>query len=71
MGIARWMREWANLEMAWSHNLIALGDFNIDRQGDPLWQSVYLQRPEGARGAEQGAADDLFRPGQAGNQCLL
>jgi len=38
-GIARWMREWANRESAWSHNLIALGDFNIDRHGDPLWQA--------------------------------
>lgn len=38
-GIARWMREWANRESTWSHNLIALGDFNIDRQGDPLWQA--------------------------------
>jgi exonuclease III len=37
--IARWMRNWANQETAWSHNLIALGDFNIDRQGDPLWQA--------------------------------
>jgi len=48
-GIARWMREWANRESAWSHNLIALGDFNIDRQGDPLWQaftSTGLAAPE-------------------------
>ncbi|OYY95921.1 MAG: endonuclease [Hydrogenophilales bacterium 28-61-23] len=48
-GIARWMREWANRESAWTHNLIALGDFNIDRQGDPLWQaftSTGLAAPE-------------------------
>jgi len=38
-GIARWMRDWANRESAWSHNLITLGDFNIDRQGDPLWEA--------------------------------
>jgi len=38
-GIARWMREWANQANAWSQNLIALGDFNIDRQADPLWQA--------------------------------
>lgn len=37
--IARWMAEWADQENAWSHNLIALGDFNIDRQGDALWQA--------------------------------
>jgi endonuclease/exonuclease/phosphatase family metal-dependent hydrolase len=38
-GIARWMREWADRTNAWSQNLIALGDFNIDRKGDPLWQA--------------------------------
>lgn len=38
-GIARWMREWADRESAWSHSLITLGDFNIDRQGDPLWKA--------------------------------
>lgn len=39
-GIARWMREWADRTNAWSQNLIALGDFNIDRQDDPLWQAL-------------------------------
>ena len=38
-GIARWMRAWANRSNAWSQNLIALGDFNIDRQGDALWEA--------------------------------
>jgi exonuclease III len=38
-GISRWMREWADRINAWSQNLIALGDFNIDRQDDPLWQA--------------------------------
>jgi len=38
-GIARWMRNWANRSNAWSHNLIALGDFNIDRHGDALWDA--------------------------------
>jgi endonuclease/exonuclease/phosphatase family metal-dependent hydrolase len=38
-GIARWMGDWAKRSNAWSHNLIALGDFNIDRQGDALWQA--------------------------------
>lgn len=43
------MSEWAQQENGWSHNLIALGDFNIDRQGDPLWQaftSTALASPE-------------------------
>jgi endonuclease/exonuclease/phosphatase family metal-dependent hydrolase len=38
-GIARWMADWANRSNSWDHNLIALGDFNIDREGDPLWQA--------------------------------
>ncbi|HEB96440.1 MAG TPA: endonuclease [Sedimenticola thiotaurini] len=48
-GVARWMRRWANQSTAYSHNLIALGDFNIDRHGDALWQaftSTGLSAPE-------------------------
>ena len=29
--IAKWLSEWANDIYAWDHNLIALGDFNIDK----------------------------------------
>ena len=38
-GIARWMRDWADRTNAWAQNLIAMGDFNIDRKNDPLWQA--------------------------------
>lgn len=37
--IARWMADWAQQVNRWHHNLIVLGDFNIDRQGDALWQA--------------------------------
>ncbi len=37
--IAQWLAEWALSIYAWDHNLIALGDFNIDRSGDPLYQA--------------------------------
>ena len=37
--IAEWLAEWAHDINAWDHNLIALGDFNIDRQGDELYQA--------------------------------
>jgi len=37
--IARWLADWANDANAWDHNLIALGDFNIDRSGDPLFDA--------------------------------
>jgi endonuclease/exonuclease/phosphatase family metal-dependent hydrolase len=38
-GIARWMTEWANRSNKWHHNLIVLGDFNIDRQGGAAWNA--------------------------------
>jgi endonuclease/exonuclease/phosphatase family metal-dependent hydrolase len=34
--IADWLAEWARDINGWDHNLIALGDFNIDRRGDAL-----------------------------------
>jgi endonuclease/exonuclease/phosphatase family metal-dependent hydrolase len=33
--IAEWLRDWARRSEDFNHNLIALGDFNIDREGDP------------------------------------
>lgn len=36
--IAGWMAEWARDVDAWDHSLIVLGDFNIDRRGDELYQ---------------------------------
>lgn len=37
--IATWLSEWAQQINSWDHNLIALGDFNIDRNGDPLYDA--------------------------------
>jgi endonuclease/exonuclease/phosphatase family metal-dependent hydrolase len=37
--IARWMADWAQQSHRWHHNLVVLGDFNIDRQGDPLYRA--------------------------------
>ncbi|MER6557435.1 endonuclease/exonuclease/phosphatase family protein [Streptomyces sp. NPDC001027] len=37
--IADWLAGWAEREFGWDHNLIALGDFNIDRAGDPLFEA--------------------------------
>lgn len=37
--IARWLAEWAKEATEWGHNIIALGDFNIDRQSDPLYEA--------------------------------
>jgi hypothetical protein len=33
------MADWARDVNAYDHNLIALGDFNIDRIGDPLYKA--------------------------------
>ena len=38
-GIARWMRDWASDINAYDHNLIALGDFNIEERGDLLTET--------------------------------
>jgi endonuclease/exonuclease/phosphatase family metal-dependent hydrolase len=37
--IAGWLARWAREERHWNQNLIALGDFNIDRRGDPLYDA--------------------------------
>ena len=37
--IAGWLAGWAEHERGWNQNLIALGDFNIDREGDPLFEA--------------------------------
>ena len=37
--IAEWLAGWATEAAEWGHNLICLGDFNIDRKDDPLFQA--------------------------------
>jgi endonuclease/exonuclease/phosphatase family metal-dependent hydrolase len=37
--IAEWLSGWAEQEEEWRHNLIAVGDFNIDRAGDALYDA--------------------------------
>jgi len=37
--IAEWLSDWADEENDINQNLIALGDFNIDRLGDPLYEA--------------------------------
>lgn len=63
--IARWMADWAKQENEWSHNLIALGDFNIDRQGDPLWQaftSTGLRSPDALNDVPRTIFGDALKP---------
>lgn len=66
--IARWLADWAKQEDEWSHNLIALGDFNIDRQGDELWQaftSTGLAAPEGLNTVPRTVFANPEKPGKA------
>ena len=37
--LAQWLGDWAKTEEDWGNNLLALGDFNIDRAGDPLFEA--------------------------------
>ena len=37
--IAHWLADWAKDVNAFDQNLICLGDFNIDRAGDPNYQA--------------------------------
>lgn len=36
---ANWMRAWAERRGDWNTNLLVLGDFNIDRLGNPLYEA--------------------------------
>ncbi|KFF60482.1 hypothetical protein JF66_04340 [Cryobacterium sp. MLB-32] len=36
---ANWMRDWADRRNDWNDNLLVLGDFNIDRYGNPLYNA--------------------------------
>lgn len=36
---AQWMRGWADRPKDWNRNLLVLGDFNVDRLDDPLYQA--------------------------------
>lgn len=36
---AAWMRRWADRPQDWNHNLLVLGDFNLDRMDDPLFDA--------------------------------
>jgi endonuclease/exonuclease/phosphatase family metal-dependent hydrolase len=59
--IAKWLAGWAKGSDAWGANLIALGDFNIDRQDDPLYQaftSTGLRPPAGLNHVPRTIFDD-------------
>jgi exonuclease III len=36
---AEWMRDWVDRDGQWNDNMLVLGDFNVDRKGDPLYEA--------------------------------
>jgi exonuclease III len=63
--IARWMADWAQQAHRWPHNLMLLGDFNIDRLGDPLYQafaSTGLAAPEALNSVRRSIFAHPARP---------
>ncbi|MBT2597998.1 hypothetical protein [Arthrobacter sp. ISL-72] len=42
---AKWMRDWADRPNDWNTNLMVLGDFNLDRIGDPLYEAFISKSP--------------------------
>ncbi|MCP4004987.1 MAG: endonuclease/exonuclease/phosphatase family protein [bacterium] len=63
--IAKWMNDWARRSTKWHHNLLVLGDFNIDRSGDPLWEafsSTGLTVPDALNDVPRSIYDDPGDP---------
>jgi endonuclease/exonuclease/phosphatase family metal-dependent hydrolase len=64
-GIAQWMAAWAAQSNRWHHNLLVLGDFNVDRRGSPLWQaftSTGLSVPEALNAVPRTLFSDPAAP---------
>lgn len=58
---AEWMRAWADRPQDWNDNLLVLGDFNIDRLDDPLFEafsSTGLQPPQALNGVPRTVFDN-------------
>jgi endonuclease/exonuclease/phosphatase family metal-dependent hydrolase len=59
--VAKWLDQWARDVNAWDHNLIALGDFNIDRIDDERYRaftSTGLHVPESLQQAPRTIFSD-------------
>jgi endonuclease/exonuclease/phosphatase family metal-dependent hydrolase len=63
--IAEWLAQWAKDINSWDHNLIALGDFNIDRRGDLLhdaFVSTGLDTPDDLQDVPRTIFSDPEKP---------
>ena len=63
--IAQWLAGWAKHEREYHQNLMALGDFNIDRRGDPLFEAFTSTGLESAPGLD-GIPRTIFGGGEEG-----
>jgi hypothetical protein len=60
-----YMEDWTRRSHRWHHNLLALGDFNIDCEGDKRWQaftSTGLTVPQDLRLLTRTVFSDLKNP---------
>ena len=65
--IAEWLDEWARDVNAWDHNIVALGDFNIDRKGDERYEaftSTGLEVPDDLHAVPRTIFADPGEPGE-------
>jgi hypothetical protein len=63
--IPQWLAQWAMDINGWDYNLIALGDFNIDRKGDTLYDgfvSTGLNIPDDLQDAPRTIFSDPEKP---------
>ena len=63
--IADWLAEWAKELQTWKHDLIPLGDFNIDRKDDALYKaftSTGLSVPQDLQNAPRTIFSDPAKP---------
>jgi hypothetical protein len=63
--IAAWLADWPRREREWSENLMTLGDFNVDRRGDVLWEaltSTGLKAPEALNEVPRTIFDEPAAP---------
>lgn len=64
-GIAQWMHDWARRSSRFHHNLLVLGDFNIDRRGSPGYEaftSTGLRVPQALVDLPRSIFDDPGDP---------
>ena len=58
--IAGWLADWAKNSKAFGQNLIALGDFNIDREGDPRFEAFTSTGFDSCSRFNQFTSNDLL-----------